>query len=251
MKNNKLVRLIWFIAHLILFIPLHGQTFMDRHSTTSTDAWVSCRKTISPNASRDSSHWLMIDLGGNYALHSSKIWNLNTPNYKDAEIKEMVIDYSLDGQNWQEFRNFGLESGKQSGFYEGQNGPDFGGLIIRYILISVIKNHGHSSCSGLGEIKFEGRQVTVSTEKIQPISFNFILSPNPTSDFVNINLNKLPSEDYNYHLTDLYGRLLMKGKINESITQLDISNIPAGTYIMSLINPLGIKSKKIIVNPKK
>ncbi len=240
-------KILIFLFFWIGVSTVNSQAFVDRHSTSKTDAWISCKSSQSPNPLRGSGHWIAYDLGHNYALTTTKIWNLNTPNYDGAGIQDMVIDYSLDGLTWYEFGNFRLDGGGLSAFYEGQPGPDFGGLIMRHLLITAVSNHGHNECFGLGEIKLEARQIPVSVQTPTSFELDVNISPNPASDIVSISINEIPKDGLRFHLTDMFGRMIVKGDITQNVTQLSISEIPPGSYFVSLIHPHGIKTKKLII----
>lgn len=238
----KLFNLLIF---LVFSSGLMSQAFMDRHSTSKSDAWISCERASSPHSARGSGHWILYDLGDTYALSSSKIWNLNTPDYEGAGFQDMVIDFSIDGTTWQEFGQFRLGHGGLSAFYEGEEGPDFGGLIVRYLLLTGVSNHGHSSCYGLGEIKLEGKLSPVTLTQTPTLDVELKIGPNPTSDIVNLMINTLPQEQLNYHLTDIFGRLIKKGEVTQNRTSIDVSQLNSGLYFLSIINPWGIKTKKL------
>ena len=44
-----------------LVMMLNGQAYPDRHSTSYTDAWLSCEETTPPNIKRDAGHWIMYE----------------------------------------------------------------------------------------------------------------------------------------------------------------------------------------------
>jgi hypothetical protein len=237
----------WFFLFLLMFagIQVSGQAFMDRHSTSKTDAWISCERSSSPNTARGSGHWMMLDLGDTYALSESHIWNLNTPDYEGAGFHDLVIDYSLDGQTWQEFGQYRLDHGNLSAFYEGEPGPDFGGLVVRYLLLTGVSNHGHSTCYGLGEMKVEAKLTPLSGTETPGLQVDMKISPNPSSDFVQLTLNNLPEDGLKFHLTDIFGRLVQKGDVVQTSTWIDVSYLNSGMYFVSIISPWGIKTKKL------
>lgn len=238
-------RWLLLMTFLVSGFMSYGQAFMNRHSTSRTDAWISCERSLAPNASRGSGHWIMLDLGDTYALTTSHFWNLNTPDYVGAGFHDMVIDYSLDGRTWYEFGQYRLGHGQLSAFYEGEEGPDFGGLVVRYLLLTGINNHGHTSCYGLGEVKIDAIKTPVSSTDIQPLHVDMQISPNPSSDIVRLSLKQLPENGLKFHLTDIYGRLIQKGDISQTSTMIDVSQLYSGMYFLSIINAWGIQTKKL------
>lgn len=144
-----------YITILILFFTsqlLNGQCFPDRHNTSWYNSWTSCETAPNPNPIRGNSHWLHYDLGHDYVLSTSQIWNSNQPDSLSNGIQQVVIDYSLDGITWEEWglHTIGMATGDK--YYEGEIGPDFGGISARFVLITALSNHG-GFCYSLGELK--------------------------------------------------------------------------------------------------
>ncbi|MFM2394354.1 MAG: hypothetical protein RLZZ546_2336, partial [Bacteroidota bacterium] len=71
---------------------------MDQHSTTWYDSWISCNSSLSPNEARGEGHWILYNLGYNYALGDSYWWNANEADAINNGIKTIAIDVSLDGK---------------------------------------------------------------------------------------------------------------------------------------------------------
>ena len=85
----------------------YGQCYMDRHSTCLDDAWLSCTTQMSPNPIRGESHWIMYDFKDVHILGQSQFWNINTPGNTEMGAREILIDYSNDGINWEEYGSRG------------------------------------------------------------------------------------------------------------------------------------------------
>lgn len=145
---------------------LNAQCFPDRHSTNWFDGWISCELTPNPNPQRGDSHWIMYDLGNLYELGHSHFWNANDPSHLDYGINEVVIDYSLDGIDWKELGNYSFSQASGLSTYEGETGPDFTGLYLKYVLITVLSNHG-GTCYGFGEARFEVLDVNFALLQIK------------------------------------------------------------------------------------
>lgn len=236
-----------FLAFCLMvgLAQLSAQAYPDRHSTSQRDAWISCTAAVSPNPARPDGHWIMYDFGDTYAMHQSTLWNLNTPGYDEAGFNEMVIDYSIDGQKWYEFGRFSLEKGNLSGFYQGESGPDFGGLIARFLLISAVSNHGHPTCYGLGEVRINAIPVTITNIEEKRLNLDVVLGPNPFTERTTIKINQLPEDGLSYQLLDINGKLIKKNRITQTVFDLDGSDLSSGLYFLAFINPYGIKTVKL------
>lgn len=75
-------------------------------------------------------------------------------------------------------------------------------------------------------------------------SNDFLIYPNPSSDYINIkNLSSFNS----YQMFDLRGRLIVSDNIFDFDSKLDISFLAKGNYILSLSGNAGVVNKKFIV----
>ena len=147
--------LLWIMIFALEFGSLRAQILPDRHTTNAFDGWISC-ETTSPNpAGHPNSHWIEYDFGQPYALYDIIFWNMNHPDYLDDGLKNVLIQHSLDGNNWTSLPDtITIPKATGSGFYQGVRGPDLnGGVTARYVLITAIDNHG-GGCYALSEIRF-------------------------------------------------------------------------------------------------
>jgi hypothetical protein len=199
------------------------------HSATATDSWVSCQPSPNPHGLRGSSHWIQYDFGYLYTLTSSHVWNANLSSHTDRGLREVVIDYSLDGQQWTELGTY--EWAEASGYqsYQGEPGPDFGEITARYVLITALNNHGAPGCYGLSEIRFDLNGVTSAQVVAEQGPLG--LFPNPTSGSLRVSLADL--RPTSLRVVDLQGRIMQafEGTIP---SELDVSALPAGLYFVSV-----------------
>ena len=63
---------------------------------------------------------------------------------------------------------------------------------------------------------------------------NIIVYPNPTDDFINIDLGTTNLDKYRFQLYDVTGRLMMTGNIIDKITKLDIGSYASDIYFIRL-----------------
>ncbi|MBK9736219.1 MAG: T9SS type A sorting domain-containing protein [Saprospiraceae bacterium] len=216
-----------------------SQAYPDRHSTTLSEAWLSCQTAVSPNPARGSGHWIKYDLGDTYALQTSKFWNFNTParvnSYNNEPwsnsplqgkledgMKDVLIDISINGTTWVEWGRFNIPKAPGSSFYEGVFGPDFSGKIARYILITAVSNHG-GTCYGLSEIKIKGTPATVSAVADPLLDASMAASPNPLVDNTLLTLTNFPKGIVKLRLVDINGKEVFAKNIN---INTDVTEVP-------------------------
>jgi len=230
----------FIILFLFLTSSVFGQQFPDRHSTDIADSWTSCVATENPNKVRGESHWIMYDFGNEYTLQASTIWNVNGYEYTDKGTQELVIDYSINGEDWTELTYHTLSEAPASSFYQGEEGPNFGGINARYVIITSLSNFGHATCYGLSEVRFQATISTTSTEtdEQQLADNNIEVSPNPFDEQTIVTLTDILSGTYNYSIVDITGKQVLNGSINVSSEKvsmpLSLGDYVAGTYIFRL-----------------
>jgi hypothetical protein len=82
-------------------------------------------------------------------------------------------------------------------------------------------------------------------------SINLELSayPNPTTDYLKLNLGKAELSTLNYQLNDISGKLIESKKITSAIETIWMENLPSATYFLKVSNNnKEVKTFKIIKN---
>jgi hypothetical protein len=238
---------------ILMFIILqwtYAQCYPDRHSTTWLDSWISCDTSQNPNTVYGSSHWILYDLGYEYTLNETKIWNLNEPKRLNNGINEYTVDYSLDGATWTNLGNFTMNQASGMSIYEGEEGPDFDGVKARYVLITPLSNFG-GDCFGFSELKI---QITDPFEIIdETIGFNASVYPNPFIDNVSLKIKAIDNnKPVTYGLYDILGREIIKQEFNlveEQDTyelELNGSTLSSGIYILNIRQDDNQRSFKLL-----
>ena len=212
-----------------------AQCYPDRHNTSASSGWSSCESSFSPNAIRGESHWIVYDLGGPTGLGQMQLWNSNNPQQLTSGAKRVVIDYSLDGENWEEFGEFDVEAATGSGFYEGAVILDFDRLTTRHLLITLVENHG-GDCYGFAELKIE-TFAPVRTSELSAASF-LKLYPSPAMDFTQVSFHATHFEKATLSVLDLSGKELMADNLiiqsGENLVTLDVAELVSGQYFVRL-----------------
>ncbi len=245
MKNKYYALIIFSFAFCF---QTNAQCLEGTHTPFDEDSWVSCEETTNPNPERPVSHWIMYDLGFEYVLDSTHFWNLNTWGQEDAGVKEVVIDYSLDGVNWVSLDTFIMDQASASYKYQGVSGPSFDHTAARYVLVTALSNWGDSDCTGLSEIRF-GVSETVSTDPTPELTNDFmVISPNPVKDFANVSI-KSDMMPERIGLYDLSGRLIEeRNNVLSKNVIFTMKGLPGGIYIVKAsVDGLALTGKVVKV----
>jgi F5/8 type C domain/Secretion system C-terminal sorting domain len=229
MKNKYLPTIVFTT---LFFFQGFSQCFDNTHTPFKEDSWLSCEMSANPNPVRPLSHWIMYDLGFEYTLDSTYLWNFNTWGMSNVGIQEAVIDYSLDGVNWITLDTFIIDQASASVKYQGMQGPRFEQTEARYILLTALSNWGNAACTGLSEIKFSISE-TVSTEPDPILSDSrMVVTPNPVETTANISI-KSENTPERVALFDLSGRLIeQKTTILSMNITFQMKDLPGGIYFV-------------------
>ena len=144
-----------FLYVLLMFQSGFGQDCVDGQSWNNWEkSWVSCYTSNNPNPIRANSHWIMYSFDELQSISESHIWNANRRGESKLGIKRAIVDYSVDGNTWISLGTFDWPKAPEQSNYGGFVGPDFGGVFLRKILITVVESHGNGGCVSLAEVQF-------------------------------------------------------------------------------------------------
>ncbi len=172
MKSSK-----YIFAIFIFFLSvgaMHSQCYPDRHLTSSESSWQSCSTSQNPNSSRGNGHWIRYDLGAHYDLGQFHFWNYNVFGETNKGMRNIIIDYSSNGNSWGGGISFTIPQADGTSTYEGVAGPQLNGVRARFVLITALNNHG-GSCTGLSELRI-GIYEAPCTELVKQIHENPIIN---------------------------------------------------------------------------
>ena len=135
------------------YVPYEKCSMTDQLGNLPENNWLSCQISSNPNPLLPDGHWIMYDFGERHELVSAHFWNYNVANETDKGFQVVQIDFSEDGNNWQELGqyNWPLATGEPQ--YGGFNGPDLSGVFAKYILITSLD--GNNTCRGIGKAAFK------------------------------------------------------------------------------------------------
>ncbi len=211
------------------------------HSALEDMSWLSCQGSENPNSSRTEEHWIMYDFGAFYYLSESHFWNYNQAGETANGIATIAIDYSENGQDWNWWGDLNLDEAPGSDFYYGEEGPDFDGLLVRYLLLSVVSNHG-GPCYGFSEMKVQVDPGELDIEEPILEHLSFGLHPNPARDVANVQLeNGFGSQLTLYSPT---GELISRQTIRAQFTSINLIDLAPGIYMVEVIDTEGFRVTK-------
>ncbi|MBC7847035.1 MAG: T9SS type A sorting domain-containing protein [Flavobacterium sp.] len=81
------------------------------------------------------------------------------------------------------------------------------------------------------------------------ISLNFQVYPNPTTDYLTLNMGNTELLNLHFQLFDINGKLIEIKKITNTIETIQMTNLPIATYFLKVVNyNKEIKTFKIMKN---
>ena len=107
---------------------------------------------------------------------------------------------------------------------------------MKKLFSSIISNFLPDTILNYQETYSKIQDATSTLTVIDPEDFNYISKayPNPTKDILNIELQQKSKSTF--QLTDLSGKIVLQGQLNEIINKIDISKQQIGVYALTIVN---------------
>jgi hypothetical protein len=88
---------------------------------------------------------------------------------------------------------------------------------------------------------------TAITAQVDPEDYEFLdkVYPNPATDELNVELQE--QADVTYYISDITGKSLTKGEFKEVDNKIDVSKLPAGIYVLTLLSADNKKEESVKV----
>lgn len=86
---------------------------------------------------------------------------------------------------------------------------------------------------------------TIGVEELE--NDNFMIYPNPTSEFIYINTKKGATRPTEYQLINYLGETVKQGAVTSVNHQLSVKDLPAGIYTILLTHSYKVNTKKLLV----
>lgn len=247
MKNDFHILIASVILAVQSLVPTYAsaQCQFGEHSTEWADAWISCETSLNPNPARGTTHWIMYDLGAIYALHDSHIWNFNVQGETGLGVRNCFFDLSTNLQDWESFGSWEIEEAPGNDDYTGVQGPNFAGLIGRYLLITVESNWDGDACSGFSEIKVHRDFISTEVDEFDS-GIALELFPNPAS--TTLVVRHYEQGQMSLRVLDMEGRQVHSQTVNRTTSYIDVSTWNSGLYVLTLMDNFGSTvSKRFVV----
>jgi hypothetical protein len=132
----------------------------------------------------------------------------------------------------------------------GANATGSSGTVtysIGQVFYTYIGQSVYNVAQGIQHEELE-KTLTTPENSIEPKTEIFIF-PNPTTDFVTINMEGSEFENglKSYQLYDIQGRILKQNTINQTETQINLTNLSSSIYILQVYaNNKVLKTFKIL-----
>lgn len=116
---------------------------------------------------------------------------------------------------------------------------NFGGGTVQASQLGVGTHY--YVCSPHASLGMKGQIIVETTTSVEEKSLlkGIYVFPNPASNFISIRAEKNDIGSV-YHINDIIGREVMSGRLTSELTEVDISSLNRGTY---LVQTAGIKRK--------
>ena len=129
----------------------------------------------------------------------------------------------------------------------GGSGGTVSYTVGQTVYTTEVGTNGNSLAQGVQQ-PYEISVITGIVEA-QGISLEVSAYPNPTSDNLTVKVEDYKTANLQYVVFDINGKLLQTVKATGNVTQIEISNLPAATYFIKVLeNQKEIKVFKIIKN---
>jgi len=79
------------------------------------------------------------------------------------------------------------------------------------------------------------------------VSDNIIISPNPATDFITLNIENVQLLPFTFQLYDMQSRIQLTGKTSNTQAELNVATLPRGLYVLKVITDKQTVTKKVVL----
>jgi len=126
-----------------------GLDAADQHSIDAADMWLATSDGVAPV-------WIQYEFDRVLKLYELWVWNYNVmfEAVLGYGLKDVTVEYSLDGVEWMALGDFEFAKGTAKAGYTHNTTIDLAGIAARYVRLNVNDNWGMLSQYGLSEVRF-------------------------------------------------------------------------------------------------
>ncbi len=145
----------------------------DQHSTEQIDMWAG-------TAPAGEVPYIRFDFDKVYKLHEMLVWNYNLgfEMFLGIGLKDVLIEYSEDGENWTVLGDVVFAQGPGASDYTANTQVSFEGATASHVRLTVNSAYGNSGMIGLSEVRF--MYIPVLPREPQPADGSTNLAINTT-----------------------------------------------------------------------
>lgn len=118
-----------------------------------------------------------------------------------------------------------------------------GGGSVEYSIGQVVYTTQTGSNGSVAQGVQHTYQIITVNEKEATTSISLSVFPNPTQNFLALEMSDLTGNELHYQLVDLAGKVLNVANINAKQTNIDMSTLPSATYFLHVANQENQKMK--------
>jgi len=120
-----------------------------QHSTDVADMWLAVPPADEPM-------WLQCAFDKVYKLDEMQVWNHNTAfeSFLGFGVKDVTIEYSVDGADWTTLGDYVLEGAPGTTTYTANTTVDLEGIAAQYVRLVTTSAYGAGNKIGLSEVRF-------------------------------------------------------------------------------------------------
>jgi endonuclease I len=192
------------------------------------------------------------------ATYADQVWNNTCPGLSALPVDVLYFGGKLLGDkvtlNWEVANETNVERYVVERSFNGSEFSITGSLTAtgktRYTFDDNISlNRGRRIYYRLKKMDKDGSFTYSEIFSIHvPMNIRFTVYPNPAKDYVVVQLNNIAQNNATLQLTDLTGRLVLQQKATSgSYTQLPVTGLPAGTYLLTLLNGAERYMQKVVI----
>tara|TARA_B110000285_G_C14933875_1_gene518609 strand:+ start:371 stop:856 length:486 start_codon:yes stop_codon:yes gene_type:complete len=131
----------------------------------------------------------------------------------------------------------------------GGDASGTGSLSYSIGQVFYITNTGSDGTVGQGVQQAYEISSTLGIEAYEAITLDLEIYPNPTVDYLTLDVKDFKFAELDYVLFDMRGKMLMKNDINQNKTTIEMMDLPKSMYFLKVSDGTNIvKTFKIIKN---